>query len=256
MPTGNLMRPASKREYWKRIHPRYPKADATAKQRLGDEFGANGSDHRQHAIRLLNGPPPAEKPRRKQRPWAPTYGARGVWMVKAVWEAADYPGWCGGKRCGPRGCPGFAGASGSPRRSKVNGCGSALAPSITAWPLPSGGCGIGSRAAPSRGPSLKHPIPLKTDPWEVQVPGFTRGRLGFAFEELGLRRFLLLAQTDGHLHRLDRNTGGAGAGPGRGAAGAGGDPPGLALSLARIGMARQKVPTEAPPRGIARIGPA
>ena len=50
------------------------------------------SDKRKHAIRLLNGPPPAAKatgPRRRRR--GQTYGSRLVSILKAVWEAADYP---------------------------------------------------------------------------------------------------------------------------------------------------------------------
>ena len=68
----------------KRIYPRYQKADATAKQRILDEICANRSYHRKHAIRLLNGLLPAEKPRRKRRHRAPTYGSRLVAIVKAV----------------------------------------------------------------------------------------------------------------------------------------------------------------------------
>ena len=57
------MSQSSKREYLKRIYPWYQKAHAAAKQRILDEFCANCSYHRKHAIRLLNGPLPAEKPR-------------------------------------------------------------------------------------------------------------------------------------------------------------------------------------------------
>ena len=53
METGNLMSQSSKREYLKRIYPRYQKADVAAKQRILDEFCANCSYHRKHAIRLL-----------------------------------------------------------------------------------------------------------------------------------------------------------------------------------------------------------
>jgi hypothetical protein len=91
METGNLMSQSSKKEYLKRIYPRYQKADAAAKQRILDEFCANCSYHRKHAIRLLNGSPPVEKPRPKRRHRAPTYGSRLVSILKAVWEAADYP---------------------------------------------------------------------------------------------------------------------------------------------------------------------
>jgi hypothetical protein len=45
----------------------------------------------QDTIRLLNGLPPAEKPRRKWQQWTPTYDSRTVSILKAVWEATDCP---------------------------------------------------------------------------------------------------------------------------------------------------------------------
>lgn len=173
MQTGNLMSQSSKREYLKRIYPRYQRADATAKQRILDEFCANCSYHRKHAIRLLNGPPPAEKPRRKRRPRAPTYGWRVVSILKAVWEAADYPWSARLKALLPEWMPWIR------RRFR-------LTPETEGQLLGISARSIDHRLGPHKrrlrrrlygrtkpGTLLKHHIPLKTDHWDVQVPGFT-----------------------------------------------------------------------------------
>ena len=173
METGNLMSQASKREYLKRIFPRYQKADATAKERILDEFCANCSYHRKHAIRLLNGPPPAEQRKRKQRQRAPTYGSRVVAILKAVWEAADYPWSARLKALLPEWMPWIG------RRFR-------LTPETQAQLLAISARTIDNRLGPHKrrlrrrlygrtkpGTLLKHHIPLKTDHWDVQVPGFT-----------------------------------------------------------------------------------
>jgi hypothetical protein len=85
------MSQASKKEYLQRIYPRYEKAEGKEKRRILDEFCANCGYHRKHAIRLLKGPPPGEKPQRKRRPRKVTYGPRVISILKAVWKAADYP---------------------------------------------------------------------------------------------------------------------------------------------------------------------
>ncbi len=90
MDTGNLMSRSSRRDYWQRIYPRYQRARGEEKRRILDEFCANCSYHRKHAIRLLNGPPPPGKPPRRRRRDV-TYGWRVISILKAVWEAADYP---------------------------------------------------------------------------------------------------------------------------------------------------------------------
>jgi hypothetical protein len=173
METGNLMSQSSKREYLKRIYPRYQKADATAKQRILDEFCANCSYHRKHAIRLLNGPLPAEKPRRKRRLRGPTYGSRVVSILKAVWEAADYPWSARLKALLPEWMPWIR------RRFRLTRQTQAQLLGISART-------IDNRLAPHKrklrrrlygrtkpGTLLKHHIPLKTDHWDVKVPGFT-----------------------------------------------------------------------------------
>jgi hypothetical protein len=91
MDTGNLMSRTSRRDYWQRIYPRYQEASGPEKRHILDEFCANCGYHRKHAIRLLNGPPLAAKPVRKRPRRDVTYGSRMVSILKAVWEAADYP---------------------------------------------------------------------------------------------------------------------------------------------------------------------
>jgi integrase-like protein len=167
------MSQASKQEYLKRIYPRYEKAEGKEKQRILDEFCANCGYHRKHAIRVLNGPAPGEKPRRKRQPRKVTYGSRVISILKAVWEAADYP-W-------------------SVRLH-------ALLPEWLPWirlhfrltaELERQMLAISARTIDYRlrahkgklrrrlygrtkpGTLLKHHIPLKTDHGNVQIPGFT-----------------------------------------------------------------------------------
>ncbi len=83
---------ASRREYGQRIHHRYRQAGWAEKRRILDEFCANCRYHRKHAIRLLNGPPATGKPVRKpRRPRGVTYRPAVIRILRAVWEAADYP---------------------------------------------------------------------------------------------------------------------------------------------------------------------
>ena len=91
MDTGNLMSRASRRDYWQRIYPRYQSASWLERQRILDEFCANCSYHRKHAIRLLNGPPPSGKHTGRRRGRGVTYSSRVMSVLKSVWEAADYP---------------------------------------------------------------------------------------------------------------------------------------------------------------------
>ena len=91
MDTGNRMSRASRWDYLQRVYPRYRKASRAEKQRMLDEFCANCSYHRKHAIRLLNRPLPAAKPAPRRRARGRTYGLPMMAVLKSVWEAADYP---------------------------------------------------------------------------------------------------------------------------------------------------------------------
>jgi len=91
MEKGYIMSWAARREYLRRIYPRYQRASWVEKQRILDEFCATCDYNRKYAVRVLNGPLPTEKRIREHRRRSATYGARVISVLKAVWEAADYP---------------------------------------------------------------------------------------------------------------------------------------------------------------------
>ena len=159
-------------EYLKAIHPRYQQATRLEKQRILDEFCTVTRYHRKSALRLLNGPPPARcPPPRRRRP--PTYGARVIQVLAAIWRAAGCPWslrlqallplWLPWARQRFRLTPALEGQllRLSPRQMDRR-----LAP----YRRP-GGTGRYGRTKP--GTLLKHQIPLRTDRWDVTVPGFT-----------------------------------------------------------------------------------
>ena len=167
------MSQSSKREYLKRIYPRYQKAEAEEKKRILDEFCVNCGYHRKHAIRLLNGSSPEEKRRRPRRPRKVTYGGQLLSILRTVWEAADYPWSVRLKALLPEWMPWMW------RRFR-------LTPELERQLLAISARTIDYRLRPDKGKLrrrlygrtkpgtlLKHHIPLKTDRWDVQVPGFT-----------------------------------------------------------------------------------
>jgi hypothetical protein len=80
----------SRWEYLRQIHPRYRKASRAEKSRILDEFCAVTRYNRKYALRVLNGPPPERRPRKK-RPRRPRYSPKVVSILARVWEAAGYP---------------------------------------------------------------------------------------------------------------------------------------------------------------------
>jgi hypothetical protein len=174
MDKGYVMSCASRSDYLQRIYPRYQEASWEEKQRILDEFCANCDYHRKYAIRVLNGPPPAKKrtgKRRRRR--GKTYSSRMVSIRKAVWEAADYPWSVRLKALLPEWMPGI--------RLRFR-----LIPDIERQLLQISARSIDHRLRSWKrklrrrlygrtkpGTLLKHHIPLKTDHWDVQVPGFT-----------------------------------------------------------------------------------
>ena len=173
MDTGNLMSRASRRDYWQRIYPRYQAASWRERQRILDEFCANCSYHRKHAIRLLNGPPPSGRRTGRRRRRGVTYSSRVVSVLKSIWEAADYPWSVRLKALLPEWMPWIR------RRFR-------LPPRLEQQLLQISARSIDHRLRSEKrkvrrriygrskpGTLLKHHIPLKTDHWDVEVPGFT-----------------------------------------------------------------------------------
>src|SRR5262245_16215420 len=136
------------------------------------EFCATTGNHRKSALRLLHGPPPGRaRPRRRRR--AATYGTPVIQALTAIWEAAGYPWSVRLKALLPLWLPWAR------RRRR-------LSPTVCRQLRTISARQIDRRLAPAKrtlktrrygrtkpGTLLKPHIPLKTDHWNVTVPGFT-----------------------------------------------------------------------------------
>jgi hypothetical protein len=153
------------------IYDRYRRARRPEKQRILDEFCHVTKHHRKHAIRLLNHPAPgAARPRRRR---AGRYGPAVTEALRHIWAAAGYPWSVRLKALLPLWLPWAR------RRLR-------LRPAVEAQVRRISPRQIDRRLAPHRrelrkrlygrtkpGTLLKHHIPLKTDRWDVNIPGFT-----------------------------------------------------------------------------------
>lgn len=173
MEMGYIMSSASRREYLRRIYSRYARAKYAEKQRILDEFCITCDYNRKYAIRVLNGPPPPEKRVRKRQRRGVTYGSRVISVLRAVWETADYPWSVRLKALLPEWMPWI--------RQRFQ-----LTPALEAQLLQISARSIDYRLGSHKrklrrrlygrtkpGALLKHHIPLKTERWDVQVPGFS-----------------------------------------------------------------------------------
>ena len=165
----------SRWEYFRAIYARYGQADRRLKGVILSEFCANTGYHRKYALRLLNGPPPSrfrpEPVRRRSR--SPRYGSVGMSVLQAVWEAAGYPWSVRLKALLPLWMPWVR------KRFRVSAEVERQLLSISARQV--------DRRLRERkrrlkrriyggtrpGILLKHQIAVKTDAWDVRVPGFT-----------------------------------------------------------------------------------
>src|SRR2546428_6837965 len=79
----------SRLEYLQTIHERYQRASKEEKPRILNEFCKVTRYHRKDALRLLNGPRPAARPRARRR--RPTYPEAVTRALAFIWKAAGYP---------------------------------------------------------------------------------------------------------------------------------------------------------------------
>lgn len=164
---------ASKRDYFERIYPRYRQVRWAEKRKILDEFCANCGYHRKYAIRLLNGAPPGKRRAAKRRQRSVTYGSQLVSILKAVWETADYPWSARLKALLPEWMPWIRrhyrltrGIEKQLLQISARSIDRRLSGEKRKWRRR-----LYGRTKP--GTLLKHHIPLKTDHWDVEVPGFT-----------------------------------------------------------------------------------
>jgi transposase InsO family protein len=165
----------AKWEYFRAIYERYGQADRKTKQAILSEFCLNTRYHRKYAIRLLNGPAPGKRScgagHARRRGWS--YGPQTLSILAAVWEAAGYPWSVRLKALLPLWMPWIR------KRFGVR-------PEIERQLLRISARQIDRRLRAKKtqhqrrmygrtkpGLLLKHHIPVKTDSWDVDRPGFT-----------------------------------------------------------------------------------
>ena len=161
----------AKQEYVQAIYHRYRGARRPEKRTILDEFCQVTGHHRKHAIRLLNSPAPGAARPPRRRP--PRYSPAVIAALRSIWEAAGYPWSVRLKALLPLWLP-WA-------RRRLH-----LRPAVEQQGLAISPRQIDRRLAPHRrelrkrlygrtkpGTLLKHHIPLKTDRWDVVMPGFT-----------------------------------------------------------------------------------
>jgi hypothetical protein len=174
MKTGYRMKTSSRRDYLQRIYLRYRAAENSEKGHILDEFWANCGYHRKYAIRLLNGAPPASRPvhrfRRRRRV---SYGAQVISILEAVWEAADYPWSLRLKALLPQWMPWIRRHFRVPAGIEEQLL--RISPRAMDYRLRSRKRVLRKKIYGSTKPGtlLKQHIPVKTDRWDVQAPGFT-----------------------------------------------------------------------------------
>jgi hypothetical protein len=159
-------------EYLQAIHGRYRAATRREKGRILDEFCQVTGCHRKSALRRLNGPPPGATPPRR-RPRAVTYGAEVIQALRVIWEAAGYPWSVRLKALLPLWLPWAR------RRLRLSATGCQQLRRLSPRQMDRR-LGPVKRTLKTRrygrtkpGTLLKHHIPLKTERWDVAVPGFT-----------------------------------------------------------------------------------
>ena len=161
-----------RREYLRAIHDRYRRSTAAKKGTILDEFCKICGYHRKYAIRLLRGPRP------EAHPWprrfrGPSYSRTAIQALAVLWEAAGYPWSVRLKALLPLWLPWL--------RKGLN-----LTPTVEQQLRAISPRQIDRRLASRKrvlrrrlygrtkpGALLKHHIPLRTDHWDVTVPGFT-----------------------------------------------------------------------------------
>src|SRR5712692_9622101 len=165
----------AKWEYFRAIYERYRQADRKTKQAILSEFCLNTHYHRKYAIRLLNGPAPGKRSRdaghARRRGWS--YGHQTLSILEAVWEAAGYPWSVRLKALLPLWMPWIRKRFGV--RPEIERQLLRISPRQIDRRLRAKKAQHQRRMYGRTKPGLllKHHIPVKTDSWDVDRPGFT-----------------------------------------------------------------------------------
>jgi len=171
------MSPQAKWEYYAMIHVRYHKAKSRKEKSLIlSEFCQSYGCHRKHALRLLNGPPPpAKRPQHKKR--KPIYSSRLISILEAVWQSAGYPWSVRLKAVLQLWLPWIRERfSLSPEEAKQL---LSISPAQVDRRLKGRKLWVKRKVYGSTRPGaiLKHQIPIRTDSWNIRVPGYVESDL-------------------------------------------------------------------------------
>jgi hypothetical protein len=221
------------------IYERYRLAGRAGKKVILSEFCANTGYHRKYAIRLLNGPRP-EKRRKARKRRGVSYGQETLAILTAVWEAAGYPWSVRLKALLPAWLPWIR--KHFRMRAEIEkqlvGISARQIDRRLAAQKTQRRRRIYGRTKP--GYLLKHHIPVKTDSWDVRVPGYTEVDLVSHSGDSATGEFAhTLNVTDIH-HGLDGIAGRAGTRRRGRPAGSKRDPQSAAIPSAGSGL-RQRI---------------
>jgi transposase InsO family protein len=163
----------SRWDYLKAIYSRYKKVSKPLRARILDEFCQVCGYNRKYAIRLLNGPAPQKPELTTAKGRRPTYGAKVILTLTAIWEAAGYPCSARLKALLPLWLPWAS------KRLAISAQAQNQLLSISAATIDRR-LKAKKRQLKKRlygrtkpGTLLKHHIPIKTDSWDVSTAGFT-----------------------------------------------------------------------------------
>jgi transposase InsO family protein len=160
-------------EYLRAIYERYRSAGRAGKKVILSEFCANTGYQRKYAIRLLNGPRPEKRWKARERRRGVSYGPEMLAILTAVWEAAGYPWSVRLKALLPAWMPWIRkrfGVRAEIEKQLVGISARQMDRRLRAQKTQRRRR-IYGRTKP--GYLLKHHIPVKTDSWDVRVPGYT-----------------------------------------------------------------------------------
>jgi len=169
------MSPIAKKEYLKTIAPRYQKASRKEKARILDEFCSNCGYNRKYAIRKLCSFKIKRRPETRSKP-----GPRSKYdvpklreVLEKIWLTANLPCSKRLKAIIPDWMPSYQTEFGFPPFDILKKLGS-ISPSTIdriLKPIRIEHTGIG-RSTTKPGLILKHHIPIKTNQWDEEKPGF------------------------------------------------------------------------------------
>jgi hypothetical protein len=163
----------SRWDYLKAIYSRYKKVSKPLRARILDEFCQVCGYNRKYAIRLLNGPAPQKPELTAAKGRRPTYGAKVILSLSAIWEAAGYPCSTRLKALLPLWLPWAIKrlAISDPVQKQLL----LISPATIDRRLKAKKRQLKKRlyGRTKPGTLLKHHIPIKTDSWDVKTPGFT-----------------------------------------------------------------------------------